>query len=92
MTNFYEMLMEGIVYIFAGSEILFALVALMFVAGLAYYFRLNSTLSFGIAIVITWAINGLYYYQNEQLMLLLTIMIVGFGIKLAFGFKNAFDR
>jgi hypothetical protein len=92
MTNFYDMLMDGILYMFAGSEVLFAIITLLFFAGLAYYFRINSTIAIGIGIGLTWAINGLYLYQNEQLMLLLTIMVVGFGIKLAFSFKNLFER
>jgi len=92
MANFYDMVNSGITNIFSGSEILFALVALMFFAGLAYYFRLNSTLSLGFAIILVWAINGLNPVPNEQLILLLTIMVIGLGIKLAFGFKNALER
>jgi len=91
-TNFYDMLMCGIMDVFSGSEILFAIGTLIIFACIAYYFRLNSTISLGIGIVLTWAIGGLFEFQNEQLRILMVLLIIGFAIKLAFGFKNALER
>jgi len=90
--NFYSMLTCSIMDVFAGSELLFAIATLLIFAIIAYYFKVNATMSIGMGIVLVWAINGLFEYQNEQLTILIMLLLIGFAIKLAFGFKNALER
>ena len=91
-SNFYDMITCGILNVFSGSELLFALAVLIIFGMLAYYFRLNSTLSVGLGIVLIWAINGLFEVQNQQLNILLMLLIIGLAIKMVFGFKNILEK